>query len=1082
LTCVLPIILIRVCATQLPSADNWAFQVQWCPRNPDLFAAGFFDGTIGVHSIQHTNKEPGTAAQAAAPAHSQSGADVFDAPDYARAAQATLSLAQPPRWLKRPVGASWGFGGRLVSVSNLSSAQGKPQSSVVHVRRVVTEEGVVERAKKLVEAVRGQTLGEFAEVRAGEEDEKEQEKEAGDAWKALLSLFKADSRDELVTLLGFSKEEVARQVAQAVANLKEQVQEQATPVEQDLTEIAREPREPVVSFAEPEKETEAEVASDVEGALAEATPSEVSASAASDATRTGDGESTTTVPSLFGDEPVGTPQTETAADFFSSMGIARASSGLRADVPHTSYPVDSSVAATAGSRPSSAASEAMKSTTFRIYPSDEGETDRLVTRALVLGDFESAVSLCLSVDRFADAILLAVKGGPELLARTQKAYFERRTAQLPYLRLFGSIVTNDLADVVQNADLQEWREIFVVLCTFASADEFAGLAEQLGQRLEFQGRLAKAGESDGARELRRNATLTYLAASRLERLVNIWVEELAEEEKTREAGGAQSVYSAHAHALQTFVEKVTVFRSAVGYVDADLTQAGAGASGGDAAARMYKLAALYDRYLEYADLLVAQGLVDEAVEFLKLTPADYSGSAVDFTGERERLLAAAGQSAAPVAGPSRLPAVPAQPTVSGPSNYAYQQVPTQPQQMAHPVKPPVVAQSMYDPYVAVGSQQSSGSYAPPITQQPSGPYVPARPPSTTQAAYQPSGAAPYVPSNSYGGQGGAGMGYQPQQSAPTGVSLPPPPPRAMNGGPGNIPVAPPPKRQVGGWNDAPVVERRQTPVAGNPAKPAAITSPFPNASPQAPGSPYVTSQPAGMPPPPPRAGSAQGGRLPPGPPPQRGMMPPQGGPGPYPPSRPPTGPPGPPQSLPPPPQRGAMPPGTPPTVAPGLPRQPPPGQFVPPPQRGQMGPPMGQGPPPPMGQGPPPMGQGPPPMGQALPPAGFPPGVGGPYSRATPPPMQHMQQPPPMGQGGYDRTMSPSQPTGPYAPPPGAARSGPPPGAGAPAPPPGAGPPPPGGPGVPPPRSTSMNRGPSQQGPPPPKYRASVGDPTEACG
>jgi protein transport protein SEC31 len=64
-------------------------------------------------------------------------------------------------------------------------------------------------------------------------------------------------------------------------------------------------------------------------------------------------------------------------------------------------------------------------------------------------------------------------------------YFEKRTVALPYLRLFRSIVTNDLADIVQNADLQGWQEIFVVLCTFAGADESGGLAEQLGVGLEF---------------------------------------------------------------------------------------------------------------------------------------------------------------------------------------------------------------------------------------------------------------------------------------------------------------------------------------------------------------------------------------------------------------------------------------------------------------------------------------------------------------------------------------------------------------------------------------------------------------------
>jgi protein transport protein SEC31 len=37
-----------------------------------------------------------------------------------------------------------------------------------------------------------------------------------EGWKALLSLFNANSRDEFVTLLGFSKAEAATRVAEAI--------------------------------------------------------------------------------------------------------------------------------------------------------------------------------------------------------------------------------------------------------------------------------------------------------------------------------------------------------------------------------------------------------------------------------------------------------------------------------------------------------------------------------------------------------------------------------------------------------------------------------------------------------------------------------------------------------------------------------------------------------------------------------------------------------------------------------------------------------------------------------------------------
>ena len=140
-------------------------------------------------------------------------------------------------------------------------------------------------------------------------------------------------------------------------------------------------------------------------------------------------------------------------------------------------------------------------------------------------------------------------------------------------------------------------ELFVVLCTFAKGDEFAGLAEQLGQRLEFTGSLRRGAEGD---EFRKNATLTYLAAGRLEKVVNIWIEEMSEEEhallQVQDSGSdvasiSSTCYSAHAHALQTFIEKITVFRSATNYADTDLqpqVQVDA------AEEKSYRLAGLYD--------------------------------------------------------------------------------------------------------------------------------------------------------------------------------------------------------------------------------------------------------------------------------------------------------------------------------------------------------------------------------------------------------------------------------------------------------------------------------------------------------
>lgn len=1002
---------------ELPSAENWAFQVDWCPRNPDLFAAAFFDGTIGIHSAHATN-EPADASAAPQP----DGADIFNAPGFSRNGRATLSLKQPPKWLRRPASGCFGYGGTLATISNLPSAQGKNQSSVVHIRKVVSESSVVERANKLHSAIDDGSLHTFAEKKV--EEFESHGGEASASWKALLSLFQADSRDELVTLLGFSKTEIATRVAEAVANLKKRAEASKIPREEDLSDIKL--HEPVVSFVEPnrgsdneeEGEFEDDDTLDAAGSGVEGPPSEVSASVASDATsamRLVDSESTTTAPSLFGEDNIGTPQTDAGADFFTTMGLTNLSNDAHIQVPHTNYGVDSSVAATVGSRPSSVASDTLKNNTFRIYPNDESETDRLVTKAVVLGDFESAVSLCLSTERYADAILLAVKGGPELLQKTQKAYFERRTTALPYLRLFQSIVTNDLSDIVQNADLQEWQEIFVVLCSFATPDEFASLTEQLGERLEFQSHLLKASDvgdaSTKALNLRKNATLTYLAAGKLERLVNIWVEELAKDEKdlTEDEEWNGTRYATHASALQAFIEKVTVFRTAVKYVDEDL-KAG---TGSDSEAKSYKLSALYDRYFEYADLLASQGLVKEAVGFLKLTPVDYHGipgSTLDYKLGRERLITASGTSPTPKPAPAPVVA----PTSYGPTRttvsttvsqgHSYPQY-TQPEQPTQPIhfRPPVqpFPPSTYDPYAnpnVVG--QSNARQPPPNLYQPPAPsqYQP------TPQQYAP--VQPMQPSLSLG-------------STPQATNAPLPPPLRSQFS-NDAPLPPPPKRKdVGGWNDAPVVQDKR-PSSRNVNKLAPIVAPFPNSvgSPgPTPGpSPYISQGQGPSIPPPPRPGSVNS--RPPPPPQNRMQSPPQPGPGPGPYGPPPVS-----HGLPPP-QRMTSPQG------PVL-RQTS-SQFVSPHVAPRQG--LGPTPPPP----------GPPPPG--------------PYNRATPPP-PGPYGPPPTQQGPPGHIPPPSHRPGPpphqpgppqplQPPPPGPPRSGP----------------PPTGTNPPPPKSRL------QKGPPPPKY------------
>lgn len=59
---------------------------------------------------------------------------------------------------------------------------------------------------------------------------------------------------------------------------------------------------------------------------------------------------------------------------------------------------------------------------FKISTGDD--IDGLICQALLLGNTEAAVELCLQDNRMADAIILAMTGGSELLAKTQYRYFQ----------------------------------------------------------------------------------------------------------------------------------------------------------------------------------------------------------------------------------------------------------------------------------------------------------------------------------------------------------------------------------------------------------------------------------------------------------------------------------------------------------------------------------------------------------------------------------------------------------------------------------------------------------------------------------
>ncbi|XP_016011724.2 protein transport protein Sec31A isoform X23 [Rousettus aegyptiacus] len=452
--------------------------------------------------------------------------------------------------------------------------------------------------------------------------------------------------------------------------------------------------------------------------------------------------------------------------------------------------------------------------TFNI--SISGDIDGLITQALLTGNFESAVDLCLHDNRMADAIILAIAGGQELLARTQKKYFAKSQSKIT--RLITAVVMKNWKEIVESCDLRNWKEALAAVLTYAKLDEFSALCDLLGTRLE----------SEGDSLLQTQACLCYICAGNVEKLVACW---------TKAQDGSNPL------SLQDLIEKVVILRKAV-----QLTQAV------DTNAVGFLLA---EKMSQYANLLAAQGSIAAALAFLpectnqpnivQLRDRLYKAQGEPVPGQEstkvpyERQQLPKGRPG-PVAGHTQMPRVPTQqyyPHGENPPppgflvhgnvnpNIAAAQLPTSPGHM-HTQVPPYPQPQPYQP-----AQQYSFGTGGSATYRPQQPVAP-----STSNAYP---NTPYISSaSSYSGQSqlyAAQHQVSPPASSPT-ASFPPSPSSGasfQHGGPGAPPssayaLPPGTTGPQNGWNDPPALNRvpKKKKMPENYMPPVPITSPIMN--------------------------------------------------------------------------------------------------------------------------------------------------------------------------------------------------------------------------------------------------------------
>lgn len=367
---------------EFPQSNNWSFDVQFSPRNPNLLSTSSYDGKVAIYSLLSS---PGEA-----PAQ-EADADPFS---QAIASPTAFALKNPPKWFRRPVGATFGFGGQL---AYFGAAQGQRKVTLANVS---IETQVLQRSVELENALSSDTVEEYCEKQASSVSDESDKV----TWDVLRLLFKEDSRNQLVQMLGVERN-VAKSETEAVLK--------------SIGIKPSAPKEPAV--AEP-KESPAE-------ASEEPKEDEVDSLFQADGQEKGD-------------------------DFFSQT------------IHQPEVPQEPVTPA----KP------------FKIN-GDTSSMEGLLSKMVVIGDFSGAVDLCLQTARYADALILAMCGGPDLLNRAKKEVFRLRRDEASYVRLLENVIEGNFLDVVQNADLAEWQKIVAMVCTYAQGEEFSRLMETLGSRL-----------------------------------------------------------------------------------------------------------------------------------------------------------------------------------------------------------------------------------------------------------------------------------------------------------------------------------------------------------------------------------------------------------------------------------------------------------------------------------------------------------------------------------------------------------------------------------------------------------------------
>ncbi|XP_061259108.1 protein transport protein Sec31B isoform X7 [Bos javanicus] len=200
---------------KLPMLSSWCFDVQWCPRDPLVFSAASFDGWINLYSVMGRSWEVQQMRQADKISSSFSKGQPLpplQVPEQVAQASLIPPLKKTPKWMRRPAGVSFAFGGKLVTFGLPSTPVHQvpqPCLRLVFISQVTTEPELLAQSAELQEALGSGNLLNYCQNKIHQASLQSEKM----LWQFLKVTLEKDARMKFLKLLGYSKDELQKKVA-----------------------------------------------------------------------------------------------------------------------------------------------------------------------------------------------------------------------------------------------------------------------------------------------------------------------------------------------------------------------------------------------------------------------------------------------------------------------------------------------------------------------------------------------------------------------------------------------------------------------------------------------------------------------------------------------------------------------------------------------------------------------------------------------------------------------------------------------------------------------------------------------------